>query len=279
MYISNLEVKSNVAGISNGNNIATGNIEFWPTNYGDDNYYGIPNASSDIFDFGDSGGYSSAKGHGSMQVHNYGASQTLWAFNHFNSGTPCIGIGNDPAGGHTDWTFNYNAGTYTHRRMHVFVLPGGDGDNTAPSLNRVGAAHTLDQVSVQFSEEMSDSAGDPSLYSIDNGVAITDAILKANKRVVILLTSPLTAGQSYTLTAAGMRDRSANGNLLPAQSSANFTAPLTATPALPDCLTNVVESSQYRLIHELSVVAPTYYANGCPTLLMKVCSRIHSLTA
>jgi hypothetical protein len=198
-----------------------------------------------------------------MQVHNYGASQTLFAFNSFNNnGTPCIGIGNQPTD-HPDWTHNKNAGSYNHRRMHVFVLPGGDGDNTAPTMSRATAAHSLNQVSVQFSEQMADSAGDPAMYAINNGVTITEAILNPNKRVVLLITTPLTAGQSYTLSTDGLRDRSANGNLMQPFATLGFTAPNTPVPALPECLTNVVESSQYRLIHKLAVVAPTYYANGC----------------
>ena len=122
MYISNLEVKSNVAGISNGNNIATGNIEFWPSNYGDDNAYGIPNASSDLFDFGDSGG-NTGNGYGSMQVHNYGASQTLFAFNNFNNGikhrvlVSATGRSSNP-----DWTFAKQC-RQLHSPPHARIRP------------------------------------------------------------------------------------------------------------------------------------------------------------
>lgn len=44
--VNNMNVVSNVAGVVNGTGIATGNIEFWPTNYSQPNALSIPNASS-----------------------------------------------------------------------------------------------------------------------------------------------------------------------------------------------------------------------------------------
>lgn len=53
--ISNMNVYSNVASIVTGNGISTGNIEFWATNYGGGNDYGVPGANGGNFDFGDGG--------------------------------------------------------------------------------------------------------------------------------------------------------------------------------------------------------------------------------
>ena len=60
-------------------------------------------------------------GYGSMQVHNSAAGQTLFAINHWNVGaTADIGIGNS-TGQTRDWTFTGNAGSYSSKRLRVYV--------------------------------------------------------------------------------------------------------------------------------------------------------------
>jgi sialate O-acetylesterase len=118
--VTNLNVLSNVEGIVTGQGIATGNIEFWPNNYSIGNALAIPGAMADNYDFGDqiSG---PADGYGSMQVHNYGAKQTIFAFNNWKSGNSAdLGIGNG-TGKSLDWTFSGNSGTYTLRNLRVLV--------------------------------------------------------------------------------------------------------------------------------------------------------------
>ncbi len=121
--VENLTVLSNVKDIVTGSGLKgeglKGNIEFWPNNYGTANAINIPNASPAAFDFGDvitpSGDY------GSMQVHNFDAKQTIFAFNHWVAGTGCdLGIGNAPAG-HADWTFAKNGASYESKRLRVLV--------------------------------------------------------------------------------------------------------------------------------------------------------------
>lgn len=76
--VSNMNVASNLPGVVTGTGITTGNMEVWPTNYGVANALPTPGASIDTYDFGDQrrpGGY------GSMQVHNYGALQTIFGYN------------------------------------------------------------------------------------------------------------------------------------------------------------------------------------------------------
>ncbi|MBM4049900.1 MAG: sialate O-acetylesterase, partial [Planctomycetes bacterium] len=51
--VANLNVISNVEGIVTGAGLKGGNIEFWPHNYGPPNSAAIPNASSELWDFGD----------------------------------------------------------------------------------------------------------------------------------------------------------------------------------------------------------------------------------
>ena len=104
-FVSNLDVASNVNGIQTGTNLTGGYIEFWYENYGGGNAFNVPNADGTKCDFGDSRGTSGS--FGSMQVHNYEARQTLWAFNKFNNYNSWIniGIGNNTTGtGHPDWT-------------------------------------------------------------------------------------------------------------------------------------------------------------------------------
>ena len=118
--VANMIVYSNVKGITARQGIKSGNIEFWPNNYGPANSAKVPNASDQAYDFGDqpAGG---ANGYGSMQVHNHGAKQTLFALNHWTEGPRAdIGIGNQPTG-NPDWTFAGNAGSYKTKRLRVLV--------------------------------------------------------------------------------------------------------------------------------------------------------------
>ena len=104
-------------------------MEFWPYNYTPNNQAGIPNANSGTFDFGDQ--FDKGGNYGSMQIHNYGASQTVMAFNNWNNGGGDIGIGNQVGGsGQPDWTFANNAGNYTVKDLQVVV--GGAAQPTAP---------------------------------------------------------------------------------------------------------------------------------------------------
>jgi sialate O-acetylesterase len=118
--VSNLDVYSDVRGIVTGTHLAGGNIEFWPNNYGQQNSAGVPNASSETFDFGDQMA-EPADGYGSMQVHNHDARQTLFAINHWSEGAHAdVGIGNQPKN-NPDWTFAGNAGGFTAMRLRVLV--------------------------------------------------------------------------------------------------------------------------------------------------------------
>ena len=110
--VSNMNVVSNSPLITTGTGIATGNIEFWSNNYAVQNQINIPNASSDNFDFGDT--RASGGNYGSFQIHNYGASQTIMAYNQWGGINPAangdLGIGNGPNPARTDWTFSANTG-------------------------------------------------------------------------------------------------------------------------------------------------------------------------
>ncbi|MCH2181093.1 MAG: sialate O-acetylesterase [Mariniblastus sp.] len=120
--VENMDIYSNVDGVTNGQSIATGSIEFWPHNYAVDNTAQVPGASNQIYDTGDQP-VAPRNGYGSMQVHNHGVNQTLFAVNHWKQGDGAdLGIGNSP-GATRDWTFAANAGTYDKARLRVFVRP------------------------------------------------------------------------------------------------------------------------------------------------------------
>lgn len=129
-YVSNLNVyaSDNVANttVTTGL-VAAGNIEFWSSNYGAGNSKSIPNASAANYDFGDDRGSNRGAGHGSMQVHNFAQSQTVFSLISFGSNgrTPGLGIGNNPlAGNDPDWTFTYNARTYSAKNIYILARQG-----------------------------------------------------------------------------------------------------------------------------------------------------------
>jgi sialate O-acetylesterase len=119
MKATNLNIVSNVEGIVSGTGIA-GNLEFWPNNYSAENAAAIPGADAKVYDFGDQK-QDPVDGYGSMQIHNAGAKQTIFAINNWKTGAKAdIGIGNS-AGKTLDWTFANNAGAYTVKRLRVLV--------------------------------------------------------------------------------------------------------------------------------------------------------------
>ena len=119
--VQRLAVASNVTGVPTGEDLGTGCIEFWPSNYGPRNTRPVPGASNEVFDFGDGDARAQTKGYGSMQVHLPARQQTLFAFNRWGPPGACeAGLGNSPQG-NPDWTFTNNAAQYTLRRLTVLV--------------------------------------------------------------------------------------------------------------------------------------------------------------
>ncbi len=121
--VANTNVVSNVNGIVTGEGLAGCNIEFWPDNYGPINSANIPNASAQIWDFGDQPS-DPVDGYGCMQIHNFEAKQTIFALNQWKStGAGCnLGIGNSTSDERTrDWTFVANGASYSSKRLRVMV--------------------------------------------------------------------------------------------------------------------------------------------------------------
>ncbi len=267
--VNNLNVRSNVAGVTEGTGITTGNIEFWPTNYTQAVTAGIlPGnpGSTTTYDFNDT--RSTTGSHGSMQLHNYGAGQTLFAINNWGAAgntanVLAMGIGTNPNGAQPpDYTLTNNAPSFDLKRtLHVFVLPTAAVDTVAPTITSISPSSALNRIVVNFSEPVADSSAVAANFSISDGLTVSGATLLSGNRSIALTTSAQTAGTTYTLTVTGVRDRSSSGNLIPAGASAQFTA---FTP--PAILSNVPEAANYKLIYQLAIPAtvPTWNVNPVP---------------
>ena len=158
VYVTNLEVASNVNGVKNGL-FKQGNIEFSGKNYGGYNSGKIPGATND-FDFGDS--FSDDGTYGSMQVHNFLEKQTVFSFSNLRQNRNCdLGIGSNP-NGKSDWTFSKAGNNFTSAELFIA------GKFEDFKIRRLAALDpqktfligTTDRNPVQY------SAGDPMVFTI-----------------------------------------------------------------------------------------------------------------
>lgn len=244
--VTNLSVFSSAFGVLNGTNMSGGNIEFWPNAYTTTNSAAVPNANSTTLDWGDqpTGG-----NYGSMQVHNGGAGQVVFAFNNWGTtNTLELGIGNNYINQNPDWTFAYNAGTYTSRLLQVYVLQ--SSDTTPPTILSAVASLDRNQVLVTFSEPIADASVVTGNFAINNGIIVSAAAFSNNLRQVTLTVSQLAVG-TYTLTVNNVRDRSPNANPIAPNSTAIITAPLPPS----QIIANAPEAADYQLLYYLNIPA------------------------
>ncbi len=120
--VHNMVVNSNVRGVPNRDGL-TGNIEFWPNNYGKSNTADVPDASGSAYDNGDQVSTSTPDGYGSMQVHTTKPTVTLFALNNWKNNPFDLGVGTNTEGGEPDWTFTKTSDRYTIKRLRVLVRP------------------------------------------------------------------------------------------------------------------------------------------------------------
>jgi hypothetical protein len=117
-----------------------GNIEMWPNCYSPGLGLGSIGGNSGNYDFNDVADGTDC--YGSFQVHNFGAAQTIFAYNSFiGGGNDDLGIGNATSGPHPDWTFTGNAGSYATKVLYICVQQGLF-INTQPSTLTVNACAT-----------------------------------------------------------------------------------------------------------------------------------------
>ena len=117
--IKNIGIRTNVPNLIDGDQILSGNIEFYYTNYGPKNSKGIRNASDKVFDAGDQPA-TGASGYGCIQFHS-GRGEPIVCFNNFKGGKNAdFGFGICPEGQNSDWTFSRSAKNYASLRLYVF---------------------------------------------------------------------------------------------------------------------------------------------------------------
>jgi len=122
--VSNMNVTGSAgSGVTNATGIP-GNIEMWHQCYSPAaGLVGIPTGNNSNYDFNDSHNASTSC-FGSFQVHNYGAAQTIFAYNAWDiAEVDGLGIGNR-AINHPDWTYAINAGSYTTKKLYIMVNSG-----------------------------------------------------------------------------------------------------------------------------------------------------------
>jgi hypothetical protein len=109
--VSNANIYSNNGSIVKGTGINTVALEMWSSNYAPGTTGTIPGGNGAMYDYNDSG-FTTARGHGSFQIHNYGAAQTLFGWSDWGGNAPGsaseFGIGNATLLGrpHSDWTYS-----------------------------------------------------------------------------------------------------------------------------------------------------------------------------
>ena len=118
--VKNVALYSNVEGLKTGV-LGECNIEFWSRNYQAPGTNVVPGADSKKYDFCDVP-QGSVMGYGCMQLHNYQAQQTIFAYNGFRNPVPDLGLGNSNLRDEvTDWTFARNAGNYTKASLKIYA--------------------------------------------------------------------------------------------------------------------------------------------------------------
>ena len=96
-------------------------------------------------------------------------------------------------------------------------------DTTLPTIVSVTTLGDPQSVTVLFSEPVEEaSATKAANYSIDNGITVTSAKYAGDTQTIVLRTSPMTSGVTYTLTVNNVRDRAATPNPITANTKRTF---------------------------------------------------------
>jgi hypothetical protein len=104
-----------------------------------------------------------------------------------------------------------------------------DTDSTPPAVTRIlGLAGTLNEIRVWLDEPLDELTATNLAHYSAGALPLLSAALSPDGQLVTLKTGPQVFQQSYTLQLAGLRDRSAAGNVL------NTTVPFTATASYAD---------------------------------------------
>ncbi|MBO7654815.1 MAG: hypothetical protein J6U40_07815, partial [Kiritimatiellae bacterium] len=252
--VEHMDVYTNDPHITPGRDIATGCIEFWASNYGNGNSANGWGGSGGIFDWDDTGWSDARGGHGSMQIHNYGAREILICFNHFNGNNmPGLGVGQNQnvTNADLDYTFTYNSDQYQRIRFVCMILPAPESfpdKRPTPAVKRVISARSGDLLAVRFDQPLSQSVLDTVSFDLDGDIEVK-GISRYDDQTLIVSVSPMTPGEAYTLyyeNAIGIGGGAADGSF-------DFRALSTAEATAPTCLRGVDEVADYRLIYRLAL--------------------------
>jgi autotransporter-associated beta strand protein len=196
--ISNMDVVCNVPGITNYTACATGNLEIWPSNYGQGTLPALGlGGNGSTFDFDDSGA-SAAAGHGCFQIHNWGDKTTLLSISHLGSSglTLGVGIGNNTdfsrsATPYPDWTFSDNAAQYTVRTFYVCVRP---------TLRNTGSPLSSVDLTVAAGATLDLGGATQAVHSVTGAGTLSNGVLAAGT-----VLSPAGDGAVGTIALSGIR--------------------------------------------------------------------------
>jgi hypothetical protein len=120
------------------------------------------------------------------------------------------------------------AGNVMDTRNDLYFV--GSNDNTKPKVNEVKIDTNTALISVKFSEKINpQQAVQTHYYSIDKGLAVTQATLNSDGQTVILRTSQQQDGNFYNLTVSGIQDIA--GNVMDTSSGWKFGA--VSNPIVP----------------------------------------------
>jgi hypothetical protein len=96
-------------------------------------------------------------------------------------------------------------------------------DTTRPTIVSASPLGDSEAVTVLFSEGVEQASGTlRSNYSINNGVTISSASFAGDNRTILLRTSPMVAGVTYTLTVNNVRDLATTPNTISPNSQTTF---------------------------------------------------------
>ena len=238
--VAHLNVRSNVAGVQTGDDLAGGSMEFISASFGRASTLGLPEANDSIYDWDDSvtGGY-----WGCLQVNNWQARQTVFSVTATTKTDTRVGLG---IGNRTvdqpDWTFANNAGEYATRRLYVLVKEG-PALAAVPQYLHAVAEKGGRRICVEFDVPVTAALLDPSLYYLTGGTIASLARSPLDAReVYVTLAEPAAAGASLKL-----------GVYVPgsgAKAVKTVTVPDGALPALFD---GVEEKGDYVCVYKYAV--------------------------
>ena len=261
-FVTNLDVKSNVSGVSGGW-FPDGNVEFFFSSYGRGNALDI-GASTGNYDFDDVPSSETAAGYSCFQIHNYNTGATLISIGNMkktgsgNSDMLDIGIGNYSTASNKDWTQTYRGKGYSVRRLYVFIAL----EDTPATLFHAVSSLDGTKVCVQFKENAPGYLRDPAAWTFTAGGATVASVAASpfdTRELIIVPTAPLAANTSYTLRCSYDDAGAAK------TSSVTFTTP--AANPLPSFLTAeaVPEAANYTLVNLQKIKGNVNYSwQGAP---------------